>query len=299
MADLVADSFVWAGQAEGAQIGLVNVGGVRSDLPLLPPRYGEQSGEVTFAEAFDILPFGNVNVVLDLTGAQLKQVLEEQYQPVPARGTRPMLALGVSEGFTYAWDATQPQGSRVVPGSMELNGVADPDAHVVPGRDPELPRRRRGPVHDLHPGHQPGGLRRRPRELRRLPRGQPGPDGTGGPRVRPLTEPPAPLHDEGRCPGRIGQRQQRWPPFSVDLTLGCLRTGFAQMHVTSAPRLASVTSDVTWAAPACPSHREHAVSSWGRWDSNPHWHGPKPCASANWATAPRTPGDTRIVTTRW
>ena len=26
---------------------------------------------------------------------------------------------------------------------------------------------------------------------------------------------------------------------------------------------------------------------WGRWDSNPHWHGPKPCASANWATAPR------------
>ena len=123
MADLVADSFVWAGQAEGAQIGLVNVGGVRSDLPMLPPRYGEQAGQVTFAEAFDILPFGNVNVVLDLTGAQLKQVLEEQYQPVPVRGTRPMLALGVSDGFTYAWDATQPQGSRVVPGSMMLNGT--------------------------------------------------------------------------------------------------------------------------------------------------------------------------------
>lgn len=25
---------------------------------------------------------------------------------------------------------------------------------------------------------------------------------------------------------------------------------------------------------------------WARWDSNPHWHGPKPCASANWATGP-------------
>ncbi len=122
MADLVADSFVWAGQDEGAQIGLVNVGGVRSDLPMLPARYGEQAGQVTFAEAFDILPFGNVNVVLDLTGAQLKQVLEEQYQPVAARGTRPMLALGVSDGFTYVWDDTQPQGSRVVPGSMMLNG---------------------------------------------------------------------------------------------------------------------------------------------------------------------------------
>ena len=34
-----------------------------------------------------------------------------------------MLALGVSEGFTYEWDATQPQGSRVVPGSMMLNGT--------------------------------------------------------------------------------------------------------------------------------------------------------------------------------
>ena len=33
-----------------------------------------------------------------------------------------MLALGVSDGFSYTWDATQPQGSRVVPGSMTLNG---------------------------------------------------------------------------------------------------------------------------------------------------------------------------------
>ena len=52
-------------------------------------------------------------------------MLEQQYQPVAARGSRPMLALGVSDGFTYTWDATQPQGSRVVPGSMKLNGVAD------------------------------------------------------------------------------------------------------------------------------------------------------------------------------
>ena len=100
----------------------MNVGGVRSDLPMLPARYGEQAGEITYAEAFDIAPFGNVYVVLDLTGAQLKQVLEQQYQPVPVRGP-PMLALGVSNGFTYTWDATQPQGSRVVPGSMMLNGT--------------------------------------------------------------------------------------------------------------------------------------------------------------------------------
>lgn len=124
MADLVADAILWGTEAEkgGAQIAFMNVGGVREDLPMAP-KYGEGAGEVTFAEAYDIAPFGNLLNSLDLTGAQIEEVLEQQYQPIPARGSRPMLALGVSEGFTYEWDATQPQGSRVVPGSMTLNGT--------------------------------------------------------------------------------------------------------------------------------------------------------------------------------
>jgi 5'-nucleotidase len=127
MTDLVADSILWGTAAQGAQIGLMNVGGVRASLNA--QKYGEAPGEITYAEAFDIAPFGNVIVSLDLTGIQLKQVLEQQYQPVPARGSRPMLALGVSAGFSYTWDATQPRGSRVVPGSMTLNGVPiDPNA---------------------------------------------------------------------------------------------------------------------------------------------------------------------------
>jgi 5'-nucleotidase len=130
MADLVADAILWgtAGDKGGAQIAFMNVGGVREDLPMAP-KYGEGAGEVTFAEAYDVAPFGNLLNSLDLTGAQIEEVLEQQYQPIPARGSRPMLALGVSEGFTYAWDATQPQGSRVVPGSMTLNGTPiDPAA---------------------------------------------------------------------------------------------------------------------------------------------------------------------------
>ena len=121
MGDLVADAILYNTKSIGAQIGLMNVGGVRASLNA--QKYGEGPGEITYAEAFDIAPFGNVYVALDLTGAQLKTVLEQQYQPVQARGSRPMLALGVSEGFTYTWDATQPQGSRVVPGSMALNGT--------------------------------------------------------------------------------------------------------------------------------------------------------------------------------
>jgi 5'-nucleotidase len=127
MADVVADAILWgtSGEKGGAQIAFMNVGGVREDLPMAP-KYAEGAGEITYAEAFDIAPFNNLLVSLDLTGAQIKQVLEQQY--IPSRG-RPNLALGVSEGFTYQWDASQPAGSRVVPGSMMLNGTAiDPGA---------------------------------------------------------------------------------------------------------------------------------------------------------------------------
>ncbi|MCP3138288.1 bifunctional metallophosphatase/5'-nucleotidase [Pyxidicoccus xibeiensis] len=125
MADVVADSILFGteGAKGGAQLALTNVGGVRASLRAGTITNGEQPGEVTYEEAYLVLPFGNLLVSLDLTGDQIRQILEEQYQPVPARGARPMLALGVSHGFTYEWDATRPQGSRVVPGSMKLHGV--------------------------------------------------------------------------------------------------------------------------------------------------------------------------------
>ncbi|HEX5532483.1 MAG TPA: bifunctional metallophosphatase/5'-nucleotidase [Actinomycetales bacterium] len=124
MADLVADSILWGteGDKGGAQIAFMNVGGVRASFKY-SPKYQEGPGEVTYAEAYDVAPFGNLLVTIDMTGAQIKEALEQQYQPVPARGSRPTLALGVSKGFTYEWDATQPQGSRVVAGSMALNGT--------------------------------------------------------------------------------------------------------------------------------------------------------------------------------
>ena len=126
MGDLVADAMLWAtaGPKGGAQIAFMNIGGVRASLLYPQSIAGEGDGVVTYGEAYAVTPFGNVVLSLDLTGDQIRQVLEQQYQPIPARGSRPMLALGVSEGFTYTWDATQPQGSRVVPGSMKLGGVA-------------------------------------------------------------------------------------------------------------------------------------------------------------------------------
>ena len=39
---------------------------------------GEQPGEVTYGEAFAVQPFGNLLVTMDLTGAQIEQLLEQQ-----------------------------------------------------------------------------------------------------------------------------------------------------------------------------------------------------------------------------
>lgn len=113
-------------QAGGpAQIAFMNPGGLRADLLFDSQNAGEQPGQVTYAEAAAVQPFANTLFTLTLTGAQIKQVLEEQYQP--AGSSRPFLALGVSKGFRYELEGANPAGSRIQ--SITLNGVAvDPSA---------------------------------------------------------------------------------------------------------------------------------------------------------------------------
>ncbi|QDO87189.1 hypothetical protein FNH13_01670 [Ornithinimicrobium ciconiae] len=121
MANLVADAILFGTQAPedgGAQISFMNVGGVRAELTVAPTG-DEAPGEVTYAEAYGVAPFGNLLVSIDLTGAQIDAVLEQQTQP--AGSSRPVLALGVSEGFSYTWDAAAPAGERV--SNMTLSGV--------------------------------------------------------------------------------------------------------------------------------------------------------------------------------
>ena len=46
-----------------------------------------------------------------------------------ASGGRPVLRLGISNGFTYEWSASAPFGSKIDPASIKLNGVTlDPAA---------------------------------------------------------------------------------------------------------------------------------------------------------------------------
>jgi len=97
----------------GADIGIVNPGGLRDELFYEGVEGSETNhdGVVTFAEANAVLPFVNNVWTVDLTGAQLKQVLEQQDQPDGAQ--RPFLQLGVSENVKVVYDDTLPEGDRV------------------------------------------------------------------------------------------------------------------------------------------------------------------------------------------
>ena len=54
-------------------------------------------------------PFANTLVTLNLTGAQIKQVLEEQWQPAGA--SRPFLKLGVNKELEYTYNPAAPAGN--------------------------------------------------------------------------------------------------------------------------------------------------------------------------------------------
>ena len=126
LANVIADAQLAATVGNGAQLALMNPGGVRADFTFGQISGGEQPGQVTYGEAFIVQPFGNLLVTLDMTGAQLEAVLEQQY--VVARpGGRDQLILGVSNGLTFAYDGTAAAGSRV--SNTQLNGVPiDPAA---------------------------------------------------------------------------------------------------------------------------------------------------------------------------
>jgi 5'-nucleotidase len=97
----------------------MNPGGIRADLV-----HGD--GIVTYEEAFTVQPFNNYLVSLNLTGTQIDTMLEQQW--LGTNATAPKI-LQVSDGFTYSWSASAPNGSKVDIGSIQINGTPiDPAA---------------------------------------------------------------------------------------------------------------------------------------------------------------------------
>ncbi len=118
---------MWATEdVQGAQIAFMNPGGVRADLIYANQDAGEAPGEVTFGEVFTVQPFQNTLVSMDLTGAQIDALLEQQFDN-PDVGSKRVLQ--VSDGFSYEWSASAATGNKVDPATIMLNGeVIDPTA---------------------------------------------------------------------------------------------------------------------------------------------------------------------------
>ena len=106
--NLIAESFrSWLAtdiQPAGSTryVGIMNAGGVRADL-LYAASGSEGDGVLTSGEAYTVQPFGNEMAYTTLTGAELKTLLSQQWQP---GSSRPVLTLGLSHNVDVLTEAT-------------------------------------------------------------------------------------------------------------------------------------------------------------------------------------------------
>ena len=98
LGNLIADALLEYGQAQGwrSDVAFYNQAGVRASLP---------AGDITFGQLYQVLPFGNTIVQVDLTGAQLREVLEG------AAGSAGRLHIG---GGSFTYKFSNAPGQRVI-----------------------------------------------------------------------------------------------------------------------------------------------------------------------------------------
>jgi len=123
LGDVIADAQLEATAPVGfgeAVVAFMNPGGIRADLTYVSSG-AEADGEVTYGEAFTTQPFGNSLVTMTLTGQQIDDLLEQQFDV--------NRILQVSNGLTYAWSISAPTGNKVPLATIMLDGVPiDPGA---------------------------------------------------------------------------------------------------------------------------------------------------------------------------
>ncbi len=116
-ANLVADAQLAAARTalgEGVDVAFINTSGVRTNLD------AAADGVMTYGEIFAMQPFGNTLQVLELTGTELRQALEEQFcDGTPATPCSTLLA--PSATLTYSYDRSRPRGERIR--DIVLNGA--------------------------------------------------------------------------------------------------------------------------------------------------------------------------------
>ncbi len=100
LGNLVAEALLAGAREGGAQIAVTNGGGIRASIDV---------GPVTVGNVLEVLPFGNTLALTTITGAQLRDALENGVSQVETGAGRfPQIA-----GFRFAFDPSLPPGARV------------------------------------------------------------------------------------------------------------------------------------------------------------------------------------------
>lgn len=107
-------------QGSGVDFAFTNAGGLRAEI---------DAGPITLREIFTVLPFNNTLVLMDLTGAQVRRVLEEGtgIRPGPTGAPVNRGIVQVS-GLKWAFEAGAPFGSRVTSVTLPDGTPIDPNA---------------------------------------------------------------------------------------------------------------------------------------------------------------------------
>ncbi|GAA0719088.1 bifunctional metallophosphatase/5'-nucleotidase [Dactylosporangium roseum] len=125
LGDVIADAQLAYTRSAGTRIAFMNPGGIRAPLTYANSPGGEAPGQVTYGECFTVQPFNNLVVTQSFTGAQIKDVLEQQF--VGFGGQTNQRILQVSGGLTYTYSASAVPGSKI--SNLALNGTPiDPAA---------------------------------------------------------------------------------------------------------------------------------------------------------------------------
>ncbi len=110
-------------------IALMNPGGIRADL------VENANGDVTYGAAFSVQPFNNFVVSMDLTGAQVKALLNEQWNgPNEAPTARKILQVS---GLSYTWDVSEAGvvDADALAGPVLVDEDGDPNTPMTPLED--------------------------------------------------------------------------------------------------------------------------------------------------------------------
>lgn len=117
-ADFLQDTDEWP-EGIAPDFALINAGGIRDDIR------EDGDSEVTLRDAADVMPFNNRMAVVELTGAQISELLEQQW------GEDGYHQLGLSSNLRYTYDSEAAEGERITSVMVDGDSVDEEGTYRV------------------------------------------------------------------------------------------------------------------------------------------------------------------------